>query len=56
MIKIIIKSPFFDSALKFIGLNDVTKEKEVPFSPGKYSTVTFPSESSMNFSCFCVMF
>jgi len=55
MIKIIINAPFSGLALKFFGLNGIKKEKEILFSPGKYTTVTFPSESSMNFSCVCVM-
>jgi len=51
VIKFIIKAPFSDLALKFIGcllLNDVTKQEEVLFIAGKHTIEPFGSENCVD--------
>lgn len=55
MIKLIIKAPFSDLALKFVGflfLNDITKQEEVLFIAGKHIIVPFASGNCVDVGCF----
>lgn len=57
MIKLIIKAPFSDLALKCVGfllLNDITKQEEVVFIAGKHMIVPFASENCVDINRFSI--